>query len=309
MDSYKKTHPLSYVEHHNFLEHIIDVLPSVKAEPSIKILEVGCGKGALSKLFMEHVTETKFPTKIEYVAVDPLIKSEKITYGENTLEFVDRDFLDFSAPDSAFSIILFGFSLHHIDMPRAMEKSKALLASNGILIVQDFAREKITEENETWLFDISDILRVAGINEDVKKYTGPSHYSQPEASHHHHHHHAEGHSHHASHEHSHSHGHSHGEHSHGEHKHTDHSESFMEDRRSFNRPGMPKSDEIINNIKAYFKIDEEIHRGPFLYRCACKGLEKSDRGAAVGMEILKKENEKIKKGLMYPFSFRIVARK
>ena len=63
-----------------------------------------------------------------------------------------------------YDAVLFTRSLHHIeDLPGAIEHALGLLRDTGVLVLEEFARERADAPTARFLFDTIDVLVAAGV--------------------------------------------------------------------------------------------------------------------------------------------------
>ncbi|HZU98884.1 MAG TPA: methyltransferase domain-containing protein [Planctomycetota bacterium] len=118
-----------------------------------RILEVGCGDGALARrlVALGH----------DVVGID---RSEKAVEKARAAGFAAElgDFLEYEA--EPFDAVAFTRSLHHIhDLRKALARARALLAPGGTLVIDDFALESMDRKTAAWLGDQRAVLGAAGI--------------------------------------------------------------------------------------------------------------------------------------------------
>ncbi len=98
------------------------------------ILDVGCGNGYLSVYLRNDSNLT--------VGIDPSDSSIKNANEQNNysnVKFIQTTFESFE-PGRKFDAVIFVASIHHMNMGDAVDKAKALLNSNGILIIVGLAK-------------------------------------------------------------------------------------------------------------------------------------------------------------------------
>jgi 2-polyprenyl-3-methyl-5-hydroxy-6-metoxy-1,4-benzoquinol methylase len=117
-----------------------------------RILEVGCGDGALATRLarLGH----------EVVALDA--DRREITRARRRgLDAVTADWPDFDAPP--FDAILFTRSLHHIHrLDAAVQRARALLRPGGVVLAEEFAFSDIDATSAEWLAGILAPLHLLG---------------------------------------------------------------------------------------------------------------------------------------------------
>lgn len=126
-----------------------DVLAFVSAHlpaAPTHVLEVGCGRGALARALVACGHEV---TAIDPEAPDgpPFVRA---TLEE--LETRDR-----------FDAVVAAASLHHLhDLPAALEKIGGLLRPGGVLIVDDYAKERVDRPTAEWYYERRQAVARAG---------------------------------------------------------------------------------------------------------------------------------------------------
>ncbi|HUJ76699.1 MAG TPA: class I SAM-dependent methyltransferase, partial [bacterium] len=118
-----------------------------------RILDVGCGSGGLAAALgaAGHI-------------VTPIDSSEEAVQEAraNGIEARQADLLAYSG--GPFDVVLFSFSLHHISpLAQALEKTRALLAPGGRVILEEFAIERVDAATAAWFFGAQDVLAAAGL--------------------------------------------------------------------------------------------------------------------------------------------------
>lgn len=97
----------------------------------IKILDVGCGDGALVKYLSN--------SEREIVVIDPFEKNIQKAQQESEPEWKIRyeccSFESYNGEEESFDAIIFVASLHHMNMEFAINKARKMLREKGILIV------------------------------------------------------------------------------------------------------------------------------------------------------------------------------
>lgn len=122
---------LSYT--HDF---VLSTLPS----DSGRILEIGCGNGALAKLLLNE--------RFDMVAMDSDPEQVRLARASG----VEARVLSWPAKiDASFDAVLFTRSLHHIEaLDAAVEAAVAVLNPGGRIIVEDFRVEGGSERASGW---------------------------------------------------------------------------------------------------------------------------------------------------------------
>ena len=97
-----------------------------------RVLDVGCGNGELALLLARHGHVVTGIDPSERCIAQARARAE----GDGT-RFVCASLEDFD--DGPYDAIVFVASLHHMNMRVALEKAKALLASEGVIVVVGLA--------------------------------------------------------------------------------------------------------------------------------------------------------------------------
>jgi SAM-dependent methyltransferase len=119
--------------------------------PPARLLEIGCGDGALTRTLADH--------GYRVTGVDP-----EAPTGE---PFVRASIEEFTA-DQPFDAAVAIRSLHHVgDLGRAIERISASLERGGRLVMHEFAAERIDERVQRWLADLELDPRLGRRHDDV----------------------------------------------------------------------------------------------------------------------------------------------
>jgi SAM-dependent methyltransferase len=125
-----------------FLDFACSHLP----ESPARVLEVGCGQGELARALVER--------GFDVVAIDPEAPEGPILHRIG-LE-------DFSA-EGAFDAVVASVSLHHIhDLAGALDKIVSLLRPAGVLVLEEFAKERLAGTTAVWYYEQRRALARAG---------------------------------------------------------------------------------------------------------------------------------------------------
>jgi 2-polyprenyl-3-methyl-5-hydroxy-6-metoxy-1,4-benzoquinol methylase len=145
-------HTLSPVDVTNF------VLGELPRAPS-RVLEVGCGKGELARAMAD--------AGYTVVAVDPDAPQGALFRRTTIEQFDDAD---------PFDVVVASLSLHHVDdLAAALDKIAALLRRSGVLILDEFAWDRLDErsaaevgiDHAEWRAEHADLHTAAAILANV----------------------------------------------------------------------------------------------------------------------------------------------
>ena len=137
------------VQTNETLQFVLRNIPAQK----FRILEVGCGSGALAKQLHDLGHEV--------VAIDS--SAESIAASKEL--GVDARVASFPAFDEApFDVILFTRSLHHIrPLSSAVTQAHRLIKSSGSLLVEDFAFTETNVHTTTWFYRLLKLLEACNV--------------------------------------------------------------------------------------------------------------------------------------------------
>jgi SAM-dependent methyltransferase len=117
-----------------FCEFALSSLPA----PPARLLEVGCGGGEVALALAN--------AGYSVTAIDPEAPDGAI-FRRVALE-------DFEADDGSFDAVVASVSLHHVhDLGAAFDKIAALLRPGGVLLLEEFARERLRGSTGAWYYD------------------------------------------------------------------------------------------------------------------------------------------------------------
>jgi SAM-dependent methyltransferase len=118
-----------------------------------RLLEVGCGSGELAARLQ------KAGHHVIALDSDAAVIKQARQLGIDARVAVWPDF-----EEAPFDAILFTRSLHHImDLPAAVSQAYRLLASGGLLLVEDFAYETIDLHTSEWCYRIAVLLQACQV--------------------------------------------------------------------------------------------------------------------------------------------------
>ncbi len=120
-----------------------------------RLLEVGCGDGTLA------VRLAAFGHEV--LGIDPELPAAGRPAAGVELRRQSLAELD-PAPDRPFDAVLFTRSLHHIPPQSApLDRAAALLAPDGLLLLEEFDRDAADLATASWFYDVEALLTAAGL--------------------------------------------------------------------------------------------------------------------------------------------------
>jgi SAM-dependent methyltransferase len=130
------------------LAHLTPLLPPAPA----RILEAGCGRGALAAALAELGHEVTGVDRDAEMAA---------AAGERGVDVVHADLLDVSGE---YDVVLFTRSLHHAeDLDAVVAHAATLLAPGGQLVIEEFAWERVDQAAAEFVYDNGALLAAAGL--------------------------------------------------------------------------------------------------------------------------------------------------
>lgn len=125
-----------------FLDFACSNLP----EPPARVLEVGCGQGELAGGLVER--------GFEVVAIDPEAPEGPIFH---------RVALEDFSEERIFDAVVASVSLHHIeDLAGGLDKIASFLPPAGVLVLEEFAKERLAGTTAVWYYEQRRALADAG---------------------------------------------------------------------------------------------------------------------------------------------------
>jgi SAM-dependent methyltransferase len=126
---------------------LIDFVRSQLPAPPVRVLEVGCGEGALSRALVE--------AGYDVVAIDP-VAPDGPPFRRLKLEELDLG-------EGPFDAVIASRSLHHVaDLGVALDRVGALLAPEGRLVLEEFAWDRLDVATADWFYGQQRALVAAG---------------------------------------------------------------------------------------------------------------------------------------------------
>ena len=120
---------------------VLGHLPSVPA----RVLEVGCGEGALARALDR--------AGYAVTAIDPKAPEGPL-FRRVTLEEL--------ADPGPFDAVVASLSLHHVEsLPTALDRIDALLGPRGVVVVNEFAKDRLDPQTAEWYFERRHALAAA----------------------------------------------------------------------------------------------------------------------------------------------------
>jgi SAM-dependent methyltransferase len=135
------------------VEQTLTYLDRVLPPPPATVLEVGCGRGDLARRLLDR--------GYRVTPLDPSLQAvaEAAAAG---LDVVQADFL--AHEGGPYDVVLFTRSLHHISpLEQAVERATRLVAPGGLVVGDEFARERVDRETAAWYFDTRDVVVELGL--------------------------------------------------------------------------------------------------------------------------------------------------
>ncbi len=114
--------------------------------PPARVLEIGCGDGELARSLAAG--------GFDVTAIDPNAPQGRIFERVRLEEFRD---------ERPFDAVVASVSLHHIeDLAGALDKVVSLLRPSGVLVLEEFAKERLTGATARWYYQQRGALAAAG---------------------------------------------------------------------------------------------------------------------------------------------------
>jgi SAM-dependent methyltransferase len=130
------------------LAHLKPLLPA----PPARVLEAGCGRGALAAALADH--------RYQLTGVDRDAKMAAAA-AERGVPVIQADVRDISGE---YDVVLFTRSLHHADdLDDILAHAVTLLAPGGRVIIEEFAWERVGHTAADFLYDNRALLVATGL--------------------------------------------------------------------------------------------------------------------------------------------------
>jgi SAM-dependent methyltransferase len=132
--------------------HTLDHLKTLLPAPPARVLEAGCGRGALAAALTELGYDvTGVDRDAEMVAAA----------GERGVPVIEADVRDVSGE---YDVVLFTRSLHHAeDLDGILAHAVTLLTPGGQVIIEEFAWERVDDAAAAFLYDNRALLVATGL--------------------------------------------------------------------------------------------------------------------------------------------------
>jgi SAM-dependent methyltransferase len=132
--------------------HTLTHLKSLLPPPPARVLEAGCGRGALAAALGELGYEVTGVDRNADMAA---------AARERGVTVIEADVRDVSGE---YDVVLFTRSLHHAeDLDGILAHAGTLLAPGGQIIIEEFAWERVDDAAAAFLYDNRDLLVATGV--------------------------------------------------------------------------------------------------------------------------------------------------
>ena len=135
------------------VKHTLARLAPVLPPPPARVLEVGCGRGALARALGA--------LGYRVLGVDPDIDA-CVAAAARGVEVVHADIGEVST-EHRYDVVLFTRSLHHIaDLGGTVGHALELVRTGGLVVLEEFARERADAATAGFLYDTLGLLVASG---------------------------------------------------------------------------------------------------------------------------------------------------
>jgi SAM-dependent methyltransferase len=143
------------------VEETLGFLRRVLPPAPVRLLEVGCGDGAVSRALAAAGYEVTGLD--ESIARPDGEAAAPAQDGAGEVHWVEADFLYYEA-DDRYDVVLFTRSLHHIaPVEAALGRAHAALSPGGLVVAEEFAFDRVNIQTARWLYDLESILIATGL--------------------------------------------------------------------------------------------------------------------------------------------------
>lgn len=136
------------------VDETVDFLEAFLLKTPLRILDVGCGRGALAARLkiLGH----------EVLALDQSPKAAELSR-QYDIDVSVTDFIRYQS-DTLFDVVLFSRSIHHMHpLNEAIHRAHALLQNKGLLVLEEFAYNWMTEPTAHWYYAMLVTLEMTNV--------------------------------------------------------------------------------------------------------------------------------------------------
>jgi ubiquinone/menaquinone biosynthesis C-methylase UbiE len=134
-----------------------------------KILEIGCGNGYLTlELARDGHEVIGLDRSNDIIEVAERTRAaHPATPGFGKLTYVSADFGLWESVDASFDLVVINRTLHHLtDLGPMLAKVKHLLTSQGSIICQDYAYDRLNDQAASWMYAMQRLLFLSGLADE-----------------------------------------------------------------------------------------------------------------------------------------------
>jgi SAM-dependent methyltransferase len=125
-------------------------------DPPARVLEVGCGRGALAAELSRLGWQV--------TGVEPDEEAAALA-AKRGVEVIPLPLAEVAA--TGFDVVLFTRSLHHLpDLDATLADAAGRLRAGGVVVLEEFARERVDAAAAAFLYDAVAVLGVAGMADE-----------------------------------------------------------------------------------------------------------------------------------------------